>query len=100
MSNRTTRRGVTSLLQALRARFELSLAVLVAAVIFTAVNLLDGELRALQLQQLSSIAATFKLSDELLAAIGKTGEIMQVIGMAAVVAAAYVTIRRPLRRRV
>jgi len=97
MSNRNTRRGVTSVLQSLRARFELSLAVLVAAVIFTAVNLLDGGLRALQLQQLSSIAATFGLSNELLAAIGKTSEIMQVIGMAAVVAAAYVTIGSLLR---
>jgi hypothetical protein len=97
MSNRNTRRGVTSVLQSLRARFELSLAVLVAAMIFTAVNLIDGGLRALQLQLLASIAATFELTDELLLAIGKTGEIMQVIVMAAVVSAAYLTIGSLLR---
>jgi hypothetical protein len=97
MSNRNSRRGVTSVLKSLRARFELSLAVLVAAMIFTAVNLIDGGLRALQLQLLASIAATFELTDELLLAIGKTGEIMQVIVMAAVVSAAYLTIGSLLR---
>jgi hypothetical protein len=97
MSNRNTRRGVTSLLQSLRARFELSLAVLVAAMIFTAVNLIDGGLRTLQLPLLAKIAERFELADELLGAIGKTGEIMQVILMAAVVAAAYLTIGSLLR---
>ena len=97
MSNRKTRRGVMSVLQSLRARFELSLAVLVAAMIFTAVNLIDGGLRILQLQLLDAIAATFELTDELLLAIGKTGEIMQVIVMAAVVSAAYLTIGSLLR---
>jgi hypothetical protein len=97
MSNRNTRRGVTSVLQSLRARFELSLAVLVAAMIFTAVNLIDGGFRALQLQLLAAVAATFELTDELLLAIGKTGEITQVIVMAAVVAAAYLTIGSLLR---
>jgi hypothetical protein len=97
MSNRNTRRGVTSVLQSLRARFELSLAVLVAAVIFTAVNLIDGGLRTLQLPLLARIAETFELSDDLLGAIGKTGEIMQVIIMAVVVAAAYLTIGSLLR---
>jgi hypothetical protein len=97
MSNRKTRRGVTSVLQSLRARFELSLAVLVAAMIFTAVNLIDGGLRTLQLPLLAKIAERFELSDELFGAIGKTGEIMQVIVMAAVVAAAYLTIGSLLR---
>ncbi len=97
MSNRNTRRGVTSVLGSLRARFELSLAVLVAAMIFTVVNLIDGGLRILQLQLLDAIAATFELTDELLLAIGKTGEIMQVIVMAAVVSAAYLTIGSLLR---
>jgi hypothetical protein len=97
MSNRNTRRGVTSVLQSLRARFELSLAVLVAAMIFTAVNLIDGGFRALQLQLLDAIAARFELTDELLLAIGKTGEITQVIVMAAVVSAAYLTIGSLLR---
>jgi hypothetical protein len=97
MSNRNTRRGVTSVLQSLRARFELSLAVLVAAMIFTAVNLIDGGFRALQLQLLAAVAATFELTDELLLAIGKTGEITQVIVMAAVVSAAYLTIGSLLR---
>ena len=97
MGNRNTRRGVTSVLGSLRARFELSLAVLVAAMIFTAVNLIDGGLRILQLQLLDAIAATFELTDELLLAIGKTGEIMQVIVMAAVVSAAYLTIGSLLR---
>ena len=97
MSNRNTRRGVTSVLQSLRARFELSLAVLVAAMIFTAVNLIDGGLRALQLPLLASIAERFELSDDLLGAISKTGEIMQVIVMVAVVAASYLTIGSLLR---
>jgi hypothetical protein len=97
MGNRNTRRGVTSVLGSLRARFELGLAVLVAAMIFTAVNLIDGGLRILQLQLLDAIAATFELTDELLLAIGKTGEIMQVIVMAAVVSAAYLTIGSLLR---
>src|SRR5215470_310918 len=65
MSNRNTRRGVTSLLQSLRARFELSVAVLVAAVIFTTINLIDGGLRTLQLPLLASLAETYQLSDEL-----------------------------------
>jgi hypothetical protein len=97
MSNRNTRRGVTSVLQSLRARFELSLAVLVAAMIFTAVNLIDGGLRALQLPLLAALAARFELSDDLLGAVGKTGEIMQVIVMVAVVAASYLTIGSLLR---
>ena len=97
MGNRNTRRGVTSVLGSLRARFELGLAVLVAAMIFTAVNLIDGGLRILQLQLLDAIAATFELTDELLLAIGKTGEIMQVIVMATVVSAAYLTIGSLLR---
>jgi hypothetical protein len=97
MSNRNTRRGVTSVLQSLRARFELSLAVLVAAMIFTAVNLIDGGLRALQLPLLAALAARFELSDDLLGAVGKTGEIMQVIVMVAVVAAFYLTIGSLLR---
>jgi hypothetical protein len=54
-------------------------------------------LRILQLQLLDAIAATFELTDELLLAIGKTGEIMQVIVMAAVVSAAYLTIGSLLR---
>jgi hypothetical protein len=97
MSNRNTRRGVTSLLQSLRARFELSVAVLVAAVIFTTINLIDGGLRALQLSLLASLAETFALSDELFGAIAKTGEIMQVIVMVGVVAASYLTIGSLLR---
>src|SRR5262249_4191332 len=97
MSNRNTRRGVTSLLQSLRARFELSVAVLVAAVIFTTINLIDGGLRALQLPLLASLAETSQLSDELLGAIAKTGEIMQVIVMVVVVAASYLTIGSLLR---
>jgi hypothetical protein len=86
-----------SVLQSLRARFELSVAVLVAAMIFTAVNLIDGGLRVLQLQWLARIAETFELSDDLLGAIGKTVEIMQVIVMAAVLAAAYLMIGSLLR---
>jgi hypothetical protein len=97
MGDRNTRRGAMSVLQSLRARFELSVAVLVAAMIFTAVNLIDGGLRTLQLQWLAKIAETFELSDDLLGAIGKTGEIMQVIVMAAVLAAAYLMIGSLLR---
>jgi len=97
MSNRNTRRGVTGLLQSLRARFELSLAVLVAALMFTMVNLIDGALRTLQLPLLAKIAERFELADELIGAIGKTGEILQVIVMVPVVAAAYLTIGSLLR---
>src|SRR3954470_1758899 len=68
MSDRNTRRGVTSL-QSLRVRFELSLAVLVAAMIFTVVNVIDGGLRTLQLPLLGKLAERFELADELLGAI-------------------------------
>jgi hypothetical protein len=81
----------------MRRRLALSVAVLVAAVIFSALNLIDGGLRALQLQLLASIYTSFEPSDELLNALGRTGEIVQVIVMAAVVAGSYLAIGRLLQ---
>jgi hypothetical protein len=54
-------------------------------------------LRVLQLQLLALTYATFEPSDELLNALGRTGQIMQVIVMAAVIAAAYLAIGQLLR---
>jgi hypothetical protein len=79
------------------ARLKLSLGILLAAVVFSLVNLLDGGLRVLQLQLLALIYATFEPSDELLNALGRTGQVMQVIVMAAVIAAAYLAIGQLLR---
>jgi hypothetical protein len=84
-------------LRRLRLRFELGLAILVAAVLFSAVNLLDGGLRILNVQLLAAIYERFGLSDELLNAIGKTGQVLQVIVMAAVVATSYLAIGQLLR---
>jgi hypothetical protein len=99
MSNRHTRRGLTKLpiLRRLRLRFELGVAILVAAVLFSVVNLIDGGLRILNVQLLSAIYERFGLSDELLNAIGKTGQILQVIVMAALIAASYLAIGQLLR---
>ena len=81
----------------IRARLKLSLGILLAAVIFSAINLLDGGFRALRLQLLASIYTAFEPSDELLNAIGRTGEVVQVIVMAAVVATIYLAIGGLLR---
>jgi hypothetical protein len=99
MNNRHTKRGLTGLpiLRRLRLRFELGLAILVAAVLFSAVNLLDGGLRILNVQLLAAVYERFGLSDELLNAIGKTGQVLQVIVMAAVVATSYLAIGQLLR---
>jgi hypothetical protein len=99
MNDRHTKRGLTGLpiLRRLRLRFELGLAILVAAVLFSAVNLLDGGLRILNVQLLAAIYERFGLSDELLNAIGKTGQVLQVIVMAAVVATSYLAIGQLLR---
>jgi hypothetical protein len=99
MSDRNTRRGLTGLpiLRPLRLRFELGVAILVAAVLFSAVNLLDGGLRILNVKLLGAIYELFELPDELLNAIGRTGHIMQVIVMAAVVAISYLAIGQLLR---
>ena len=99
MSDRNTRRGLTGLpiLRRLRLRFELGVAILVAAVLFSLVNLLDGGLRILNLKMLAAISEVFGLPDELLNAIGRTGQVMQVIVMAAVVAISYLTIGQLLR---
>jgi hypothetical protein len=80
-----------------RGRLALGIAVAVATVIFSAINLIDGGLRALQLQLLVLIYTTFEPSDELFNALGRTGEIMQVIVMAAVVAPSYLAIGRLLQ---
>jgi len=99
MIDRNSSRGVmaTRILRRLRPRFEISAAVLLAAVIFTAVNLLDGGLRALQLQFLLALHERFEPSEGVLNALGRAGEVVQVLVMAAVVAAAYLTIGRVLR---
>jgi len=99
MNDRHTKRGLAGLpiLRRLRLRFELGLAILVAAVLFSAVNLLDGGLRILNVQLLAAVYERFGLSDELLNAIGKTGQVLQVIVMAAVVATSYLAIGQLLR---
>jgi hypothetical protein len=99
MSDRNTRRGLTGLpiLRRLRLRFELGVAIVIAAVLFSAVNLLDGGLRILNMTLLAAIYERFGLPDELLNAIGRTGQIMQVIVMAAVVAISYLAIGQLLR---
>jgi hypothetical protein len=99
MNDRHTKRGLTGLpiLRRLRLRFELGLAILVAAVLFSAVNLLDGGLRILNVQLLAAVFERFGLSDELLNAIGRTGQVLQVIVMAAVVATSYLAIGQLLR---
>jgi hypothetical protein len=84
-------------LRRLRLRFELGLAILVAAVLFSAVNLLDGGLRILNVQLLAAVYERFGLSDELLNAIGRTGQVLQVIVMAALVATSYLAIGQLLR---
>src|SRR5256885_54454 len=81
----------------LRARFELTLPILVAAIVFSAVNLLDGGLRILNVQLLVAIYEGFGLSDELLNAIGRTSQVLQVVVMAALVATSYLAIGQLLR---
>ena len=99
MSDRNTRRGLIRwrIVRVLRPRFSLSVAILVAAVLFSAINLLDGGLRVLNVQLLVAIHERFEPSEELLNAIGRTGQVVQVIIMAAVVAVAYLTIGQLLR---
>jgi hypothetical protein len=99
MNDRHTKRGLTGLpiLRRLRLRFELGLAILVAAVLFSAVNLLDGGLRILNVQLLAAVYERFGLSDELLNAIGRTSQVLQVIVMAALVATSYLAIGQLLR---
>jgi len=91
MGNRTSPRT------SLRRRLALGAAVVVAAVIFSAINLMDGGLRILQLQLLDSIYVAFMPSDELLNALGRTGDVVQVIVMAAVIAGCYLVIGRLLQ---
>jgi len=99
MSDRHTRRGLTGLpiLRRLRLRFELGVAILFAAVLFSAVNLIDGGLRVLNVQLLAATYERFGLADELLNALARTGQILQVIIMAAVVAMFYLAIGQLLR---
>src|SRR5262245_24343389 len=99
MSDRHTRRGLTGLpiLRRLRLRFELGVAIMIAAVLFSAVNLIDGGLRVLNVQLLGVVYERFSLADELLNAIGRTAQVVQVIIMAAVVATFYLAIGQLLR---
>jgi hypothetical protein len=99
MRDRNTKRGLTGvqILRRLRLRFDLGIAIVVAAALFAAVNLLDGGLRVLNLQTLAAIYKLFGLSDDLLKAISRTGQILHVIVMAAVVAMSYLAIGQLLR---
>ena len=99
MTDRHTRRGLTGLpiLRRLRLRFELGIAILFAAVLFSAVNLIDGGLRVANIQALAAISERFGLAEELLNALGRTGQVLQVITMAAVVAIFYLAIGQLLR---
>jgi len=97
MSDRNTRRGLIRL-RPLQLRFELSAAVLVAAVLFSAANLLEGGLPVLQLELLVAFYPDpVGPTDPLLGALARTGQIIQVIIMAAVVAALYLVIGQLLR---
>jgi hypothetical protein len=98
MSDRNTGRRVMRFgILPLRLRFGLVAGILVAAVVFSAINLLDGGMRVLNMQLLVAIHERFEPSEELLNAIGRTGQVVQVIVMAAVVAAAYLMIGQLLR---
>jgi len=99
MSDRHTRRGLTGLpiLRRLRLRFELGVAILAAALLFSAVNLIDGGLRILNVQLLAVVYERYGLADELLNALSRTGQVVQVIIMAAVVAMSYLAIGQLLR---
>jgi hypothetical protein len=98
MSDRNTRRRVMRFrILPLRLPFRLIAGILVAAVVFSAINLLDGGLRLLNVQLLAAIYVLFEPSDELLNALGRTGQVVQVIVMAMVVAAAYLMIGQLLR---
>src|SRR5262249_41021302 len=98
MRDRTTPRSVMRFgILPLRLRFALAAAILVAAVLFSAINLLDGGVRVLNVQLLAAIHERFEPSEELLNALGRTGQVVQVIVMAAVVAAAYLMIGQMLR---
>src|SRR5262245_37840749 len=98
MRDRNTPRGVMRFrILPLRLRLGLVAGILVAAVLFSAINLLDGGLRVLNVQLLGAIHERFEPSEELLNALGRTGQVVQVIVMAAVVAAAYLAIGQLLR---
>lgn len=98
MGDSNTRRRVMRFrILPLRLRFAGVVAILVAAVLFSAINLLDGGMRVLNTQLLVAIHERFEPSEELLNAIGRTGQVVQVIVMAVVVAATYLTIGQLLR---
>jgi hypothetical protein len=98
MSDRNTRRGAIRFrIFPLRLRFELGAAILVTALLFSAINLLDGGLRVLNVQLLVTIHGAFEPSEDLLAALVRTGQVVQVIVMAAVVAVSYLAIGQLLR---
>jgi hypothetical protein len=99
MTDRNARRGVMRfrILRSLQPRFELGAAMLVAALVFSAINLLDGGLRLLNVQLLAIVYRVFEPSDELLDALGRAGQVLQVILMAAVVAVSYLAIGQLLR---
>jgi hypothetical protein len=99
MSDRGAVRGATASSNFLLGRLQLQLVrtVVLATMIFSAVNLLDGGLRVLQSEGLVAFYTLFSPSDGALNAIGWSSEVLHVIVMAAVVAASYLWIGQLLR---
>jgi hypothetical protein len=80
-----------------RVRLESIVAIVLATLIFTAVNLLDGGLRVLQTGLLAALYERFSPSDNMLNIVGWSSEVLHVVVMAAVVAASYLSIGHLLR---
>lgn len=97
MADRILRRGSMAARIVRPSRFALGFAILLAAVIFSAVNLLDGGLRVLQLELLAMLHAGFEPSEDVLNTLSKVGDGVRVLAMAAVFATSYPAIGHVLR---
>ena len=80
-----------------RVRLQSIAAVVLATLLFTASNLLDGGLRVLQTGMIAALYERFSPSDNVLNIIGWSSEVLHVVVMAAVVAAFYLSIGHLLR---
>jgi hypothetical protein len=91
MAGRNANRGLVTarLLRRGRLRFELSRDVLLAAAIFSAVNLLDGVTRTIQWNLLVTGYAAFEWSDATTDILGRSAEAIRILVMAAVTVWSY-----------
>jgi hypothetical protein len=91
MAGRNANRGLVTarLLRRGRIRFELSRDVLLAAAIFSAVNLLDGVTRTIQWNLLFAGYAAFEWSDTTTEILGRLAEAIRILVMAAVTVWSY-----------